>query len=143
MNVLVVEPGYLPYEKEIPYDEDIGKRVSAMQEIVGGLICEIFPFDEDVALVSNDDSIGMGMPFNRSVPGGYGGIFGNFFLCGIEEDHYCSLTPDQVEKYKVRFRNSELLIGVKGNEPVTLPIPSKPKLTEKPPHEKQHSNPER
>ena len=32
MTVLVVEPGYAPYEKTIPHE------LHAMQEIVGGLI---------------------------------------------------------------------------------------------------------
>ena len=38
MTVLVVEPGYAPYEKTILHD------VQAMQEIVGGLITAIYPY---------------------------------------------------------------------------------------------------
>ena len=143
MNVLVVEPGYLPYEKEIPYDSDIRVSHSAMQEIVGGNITEIMPFDDNVALVCNDDSIESRMPFNRSVPGGYGGIFGTFFLCGTEEDHYCSLSAEQTAKYKKVFEKSEILLGAKGNEPITFKVPSTPKHRESVPYEKNHSNPER
>ena len=36
MNVLVVEPGTLPYEKEI-------NGLEEMQKIVGGLITAIYP----------------------------------------------------------------------------------------------------
>ena len=132
-----MEPHYLPYEKEIPYGDDVEERLKAMQDIVGGLITESFPFEDDVALISNDDSIRLGMPFNRSVPGGYGGIFGTFFLCGIEEDHFCSLTSEQVEKYKKFFHASELLIGAKGNEPITLKVSSYPKIVPNSDHEKK------
>ncbi len=70
MKVLVVEPGYAPYEKDI-------EGLHGMQEVVGGTITAIYPFAEPVAVVGNDDSISLGMPFNRSMEGGYGGVFGS------------------------------------------------------------------
>ena len=76
MNVLVVEPGFAPYEKEI-------NGLSQMQETVGGLIQAIYPFEDMVAVVCNDEGILLGMPFNRSMEGGYGGVFGTFFVCGL------------------------------------------------------------
>ena len=89
MTVLVVEPGYAPYEKTIPHD------VYAMQEIVGGPITSVYPYNEPVAIVANDEGILLGMDFNRSVEGGYGGLFGTFFVCGLTVDDFCSLPPDQ------------------------------------------------
>ena len=65
MTVLVVEPGYAPYEKTIPHD------VQAMQEIVGGLITAIYPYEEPVGIVANDEGLLLGMDFNRTVEGGY------------------------------------------------------------------------
>lgn len=115
MKVLVVEPGYAPYEKEI-----VG--LHGMQEVVGGAITAIYPFDEPVAVVSNDDSIGLGMPFNRNMENGCGGVFGPFFVCALEEDHFGSLTPEQMEIYKKKFHMAELLIGAKGNTPITLKV---------------------
>ena len=115
MKVLVVEPGYAPYEKDI-------EGLHGMQEVVGGAITAIYSFDEPGAVVSNDDSIGLGMPFNRSMEGGYGGVFGPFFVCALEEDHFGSLTPEQIETYKKKFHMAELLIGAKGNTPVTLKV---------------------
>ena len=43
MNVLVVEPGMAPYEKEINGLKD-------MQAIVGGRITAIYPFEDKAAL---------------------------------------------------------------------------------------------
>ncbi len=136
MNVLVVEPGYLPYEKEI-------NGLEEMQKTVGGYIQAIYPYPEPVAIVCNEEGLNVGLEYNRSVPGGYGGIFGTFFLCGTEEDHFCSLTSEQVQTYKKYFEKSEILLGAKENEPITFKVPSKPKGQENKSHEKNHSGPER
>ena len=140
MNVLVVEPGYLPYEKEIL---DSADHLEQMQAIVGGLIEPIYPYHEEVAIVCNEEGLINGLPFNRSVPGGYGGVFGTFFICGLGEEDFCSLPPDLVERFKKEFKNSEILLGFDGNEAVTLKVSSQPKPHDTPPHEKSHSNPER
>ncbi len=140
MNVLVVEPGYLPYEKEI---KDGADHLEQMQAIVGGLIEPIYPYHEEVAIVCNEEGLINGLPFNRSVPGGYGGVFGTFFICGLGEEDFCSLPPDLMERFKKEFRNSEILLGFDGNEAVTLKVSSQPKPHDTTPHEKNHSSPER
>ena len=140
MNVLVVEPGYLPYEKEI---KDSADHLEQMQAIVGGLIEPIYPYHEEVAIVCNEEGLINGLPFNRSVPGGYGGVFGTFFICGLGEEDFCSLPPELMERFKKEFRNSEILLGFDGNEAVTLKVSSQPKPHDTPLHEKNHGSPER
>jgi hypothetical protein len=120
MNVLVVEPGILPYEKEI-------NGLHEMQSVVGGLIDVIYPYDEMVGIVCNDEAILNHKPFNRSIEGGYGGVFGTFFVCGLTEESFTSLSPEQMEKYKEKFKKAEVLVGVKGNEPITIKTEAKPK----------------
>lgn len=119
MNVLVVEPGMVPYEKEI-------NGLKEMQDTVGGLITVSYPFEEPVGIVSNDESLLMGLPFNRSIEGGYGGIFGTFFVCGLSGENFCSLTPEQVEHFKQKFHHAEILVSVKGNTPITLKVDPAP-----------------
>lgn len=121
MTVLMVEPGYAPYEKTIP------NTLQAKQELVGGLITAIYPYEEMVAIVANDEGILLGMDFNRSVEGGYGGLFGPFFVCGLTEDDFCSLPPDQMERFKKKFHKAELLLGVRGNDLITLKVEPKQK----------------
>ena len=140
MNVLVVEPGYLPYEKEI---QDGADHLEQMQAIVGGLIEPIYPYHEEVAIVCNEEGLINGLPFNRSVPGGYGGVFGTFFICGLGEEDFRSLPPELMERFKKEFRNSEILLGFDGNEAVTLKVSSQPKPHDTPLHEKNHGSPER
>ena len=140
MKVLVVEPGYLPYEKEIL---DSADHLEQMQAIVGGLLEPIYPYHEEVAIVCNEEGLINDLPFNRSVPGGYGGVFGTFFICGLGEEDFCSLPPELMERFKKEFRNSEILLGFDGNEAVTLKVSSQPKPHDTPLHEKNHGSPER
>ncbi len=120
MNVLVVEPGFAPYEKEI-------NGIHEMQGVVDGTIEAIYPFEEKVAVVCNDEGLIRGLPFNRSIEGGYGGICGTFFVCGLTEDSFCSLTPEQMKTYKQKFHKAEILLGARGNEPITMKVDPKQK----------------
>ncbi len=115
MNVLIVEPGYAPYEQEI-------NGLHEMQEVVGGLIQAIYPYKEPVAVVCNEEGLLLGLPFNRSMEGGYGGVCGTFFVCGLGEEDFCSLTPEQVRTYKQKFFRAEILVGIIDDEPVTLKV---------------------
>ncbi len=130
MNVLVVEPGTLPYEKEI-------NGLEEMQKIVGGLITAIYPYEDQVAVVCNDESLLLGMEFNRSMPGGYGGVFGPFFVCGLGEEDFASLSPAQMETYKKEFHMAEILLAIHGNDPVTMKVNARPKNQ---PDQQKHPN---
>lgn len=130
MDVLVVEPGYAPYEKSI-------NGLDEMQATVGGLIQAIYPYEEQVAIVCNEEGLLHGLEFNRSVPGGYGGVVGTFFICGLGEEDFCSLTPEQMDKYRKEYHKAEILIGARGNEPITIKVEPKqkksPGVPQKPP----------
>lgn len=133
MKVLMVEPGIAPYEKEL-------EGLKQMQAAVGGgLIEPIYPYQEKVAIVCNEEGILRGMDFNRSVPGGYGGVFGPFFICGLTDDDFCSLTPEQMEKFKKEFHKAELLVDVRGNEPITMKV--EPRTKEAVNHEVERKKP--
>ncbi len=94
MRVLVVEPERRPELREID------GSLKAMQDIVGGLIEAIYPFDDPVALVCNDEGKFAGLQANRGLRGKdgrvYDIVFGTFFLCGAsaDSDHFTSLTPE-------------------------------------------------
>ena len=87
MNVLMVEPGKVPYEK------DIGDGLKAMQDAVGGYIQAVYPYEDPVALVCNEEGKIEGLPLNRALKTEEGEIYdiisGNFFICGIGEENFC------------------------------------------------------
>lgn len=121
MRILVVEPERKPEVREIDGSLD------AMQGIVGGLIQPIYPFDEPVALVANDEGKLMDLPVNRGLRDENGQIydivFGTFFLCGApaDSDHFTSLSPEQIERYRERFYTPEMFWGMDGRI-VCLPL---------------------
>ena len=111
MRVLIVEPLKEPYVKEI----DSG--LESMQNIVGGLIQAIYPFDHpEIALICNDEGKLMGLPLNRALLDKDGNIVdiiaGTFFLCSAPSDseNFESLTDEQIEKCKKRFESLEIYI---------------------------------
>ena len=61
IKVLLVEPN--KYPRMIEIDDTL----ESMQKIVGGGIEEYMPFDDDVALVCNDESKYNGMLPNRAI----------------------------------------------------------------------------
>ena len=120
MRILVVEPERRPEVREI--DDSL----KVMQDIVGGLIQPIY-FDDSVALICNDEGKLMNLPANRGLRDKDGQIydivFGTFFLCGAppDSDHFTSLTPEQIERYKERFHTPEMFCGMDGHI-VCLPL---------------------
>lgn len=122
MRILVIEPKRRPEVREI---ED---SLTAMQNIVGGLIQPIYPFDEsDIALVCNDEGKLIGLPANRGLRDRDGQIYdivcGTFFLCGApaDSDHFTSLTPEQEMRYQKRFYTPEMFLRMDGHI-VFLPL---------------------
>ena len=92
MKIVLVEPGKEAREAEIT------GSLREMQKLVGGLIQTMYPWEDPGALVCNDEGKILGMPLNRVLED-YDVIAGPFFICGIEGDHFCSLTEDQAETY--------------------------------------------
>ena len=121
MRVLVVEP------ERRPEVQEIDDSLKEMQGIVGGYIQSIYPFEEPVALVCNDEGKLMDLPANRGLRDENGQIydivFGTFFLCGApaDSDHFTSLTPEQIEQYRNMFYTPEMFWGMDGRI-VCLPL---------------------
>ena len=96
---------------------DIDGSLESLQKEVGGLIQATYPWDDKVALICNDEGKLMGLPLNRSLED-YDIIAGTFFICGLGDEDFCSLTEAQMEHYKSKYRMPELFFktpdGVKG-----------------------------
>ena len=101
MKILVFEPMKKPYVK------DIKDNIHAMQEIVGGSIEPIyFEQTNDALCWCNDEFLLNGSKPNRIV--GNTLVHGTFYISGNCLNEYgewdsCSLTDEQIEKYKQQF----------------------------------------
>ncbi len=105
LRVLMVEPG----REARP--AVIGGELEDLQAAVGGLIEAVYPFDENVCLVCNDEGKILGMDPNRGLFDDRGNLYdvicGPFFVCGTDGPDFVSLTEEQMERYEERFRLPE------------------------------------
>lgn len=107
MKVLLVKPG------EYAREAEIGSRLEDMQHAVGGWIEEYMPFDDDVALVCNEEGKLHGLDLNRAIYSDDGQIMdiiaGDFFVCyaPIESESFQSLPDNLMDKYEKKFRFPE------------------------------------
>ena len=110
MKILVVEPGKLPKVKEID------GSLESMQKIVGGYIEEIYPFDDPIALVCNEEGKINGMTPNRVLTDKDGNMLdivcGTFFLCAAppDSDEFKGLSDEQIKRYAEKFRNVVVML---------------------------------
>lgn len=104
MKILVVEEGRLPEIREID------GSLESMQRIVGGLIQAVYPFEEPVALVCNEEGKLLGLPMNRQLKETGDIIHSTFFLCAAlpEGESFASLSDGQIARYTKRFRFPEI-----------------------------------
>lgn len=111
MKILVVGPGKHPYTQEIKGD------LASMQAVVGGLIQAVYPFQEAIALICNEEGKLLGLPPNRVLRDVNGHIYdvicGTFFLCAAptDIDSFKGLNAEQLERYMQRFYPIEFSIG--------------------------------
>ena len=108
MKVLRVEPYKPPYEKEIDSD------LKSMQHEVGGWIQAVYPFEDPVAIICNEEGKLNGMELNRALRDENGevldAIVGPFLIVGIGEEDFDSLSDDMIEKYRDIFAQPEVFI---------------------------------
>ncbi len=82
MNVLLVAP------MEPPRRVEIENSLESMQTVVGGFVQAVYPFDEPVALVCNDEGK----------------------LLGLDSEHFESLSEEQMARYTARFALPEVFL---------------------------------
>ena len=115
MQVVIVEP------KKKPMVQDVGSDLESMQKIVGGSIEAVYPFDEPVALICNEEGKLLNLPLNRALRDDAGEVYdiisGTFFLCAAptDSDHFAGLTDRQVKTYMERFDMPEMFLNVGGD----------------------------
>ena len=112
MQVVVVAP-----EKK-PVVQSIGSDLTAMQKIVGGLIEVVYPFEEPVAIICDDEGKLTGKPLNRALRDEDGDVYdivaGKFFIVGLGEEDFSSLHPDHIKKFSDFFKTPELFVRMNG-----------------------------
>ena len=105
MKVLIVEP------RKHPREAEIDGNLESMQKTVGGYLQAIYPFEDEIALVCDDESkLKSDTERNRMLPETGDIIKGTFFIAGLGAEDFTDLSPELTEKYKQRFWSIELFI---------------------------------
>jgi len=119
ITVLIIEPEKVPYVKEISDD------LESLQHEVGGYIQAVYPFDDPVAIICNEEGKLQGLPLNRALYDEDGTLYdiiaGTFIVAGLTEDSFGSLTEAQIERYTKRFKTPERF-ALMGQRIVVLPV---------------------
>mgnify|MGYP001508901208 CR=1 FL=1 len=122
ISVLLVEPN--KYPKMIEIDDTL----EVMQTVVGGDIEEYMPFEDEVAIICNEEGKITGMAPNRAVYEENSRemldiICGKFFVAyaPFDAERFQSLPPDLAEKYREKFKFPERFMRV-NNEIVAVPF---------------------
>ena len=119
IKAIILEPMKEAYVKEI------GRDLASMQQIVGGLIQAIYPFDEEVCIVVNDEGKITGLPLNRALFDDNGKVYdiiaGTAVICSCKTEHFGSLTEKDQEKYLAMFKSPETFVSLNG-EIIAIPI---------------------
>lgn len=105
MKVVLVKPGKYPQITEIE------PGLESYQKIVGGYIQAVYPFENPVALICNEEGKLTDLTLNRALKDEngqvYGIVAGDFFICGLGEEDFCDLTDELAEIYSGVFHFPE------------------------------------
>ena len=106
VRVLVVQTNRLK-----PWDVYIYDTLAGMQQTVNGSIEYFEPWNDNVAIVCNEEGKINGMRPNRKVYSESGRlldiIYGDFFIIGVDDEGgNVSLTDEQVNKYMTMFEDA-------------------------------------
>ena len=110
ITVILCEPGKFARKAEI------GTTLADLQGAVGGDIQAIYPYEEEVAVVCDDEGKISGKALNRAIYNEDGEmvdiIAGTFFICDCSGENFGSLSKEQLERYGAQFHYPENFIRI-------------------------------
>ncbi len=112
MTALLVEPGKEPQVVELP------NILADLQQAIGGHLECLTYGTEPVVILCNEEGKVNNLPPNRGITDYRGElvdiIHGNFIICGVDEDDFGALTPEQADKYGKQFAHPEKFYSLGG-----------------------------
>lgn len=120
LDVLLVKPGMYPQAVQI------GGELEDLQKAVGGDIEAVYPYNEPVALIINEEGKLNSSELNRALRDNEGQIYdivvGDFLVVGLGEEDFASLSPELMEKFEKEFHQPEMFVRM-GRSIMALPLP--------------------
>ncbi len=140
LTVLEVAPGQYPKAVEI------GSDIKSLQQAVGGSIAATYPFEDEVALVFNDEGKLLGLPLNRALRDDSGEAYdvlaGTFLVVGLGGEDFASLSPELMQKYEEYYHQPEAFVKL-GRNVMIVQVPDEAVQSSDNPAIKHNDAPER
>ena len=110
IQVVICEPGKVARVTTIKND------LVSLQKMVGGYIEAVYPYEDPVAIVCNEEGKIEELELNRSLRDDNGRIYdiiaGTFLIVGFGEEDFASLSKELQEKYQKLFAQPEVFFRV-------------------------------
>lgn len=120
MTVLLVQPNAYPRVVQI------GTALEDLRHAVDGDIEAVYPFEDSVGVICNEEGKLRGLPANRALRDEDGHIYdviaGSFLVVGLGEEDFCSLSAEQIDKFEALFHQPEAFVKM-GHSIMAVPIP--------------------
>lgn len=101
MKCLLVKPW------EHPKVVEIENGLESLQKAVGGMIQAVYPYDDPVAIICNEEGKLLDLPANRLLMDedrvAYDVLCGDFLIVGLGEENFADLSDELIEKYQDIF----------------------------------------
>ena len=115
MKILIVEPG------KHPRSANIERTLEEMQLLVGGPLQAVYPWDDPVALVCDEEGLYKDIAWNRYIREGLF-IKGTFFICGIGKENFEDISDELAKKYSQLLYWPQMFIRTPdGTSVITMP----------------------
>jgi len=128
IKVLVIAP------MEEPRLDEIDSDLSTLQGLVGGDIQAVYPYEDQVAIICNEEGKINGMALNRALRTEDGEIYdilaGTFLVAGLTGDNFGSLSDELAEKYTEVFKHPEIFARGEDDKIISIPVASEARRLE-------------
>ena len=105
-----------PHKK--PELVEVGSDLESLQKAVDGYIEVVYPWDDLVGIVCNEEGKINGMELNRALTDEDGNIYdilaGPFLVVGLTDDNFGDIPEDLVDKYLKMFESPEEFVRING-----------------------------
>ena len=119
MKAIIVEPDARPRVADIQSD------LENLQKIVHGLIQVVYPFDDPVVIICNEEGKLLGLEPNRALRNQRGEIYdilcGTFIVAGLTKDDFGDLSDELIDKYMKMYHNIEVF-SRRGQRTISLDV---------------------
>ena len=108
---------------------EVEHTLETLQELVGGTVQAVYPWDSDlVAVLCDDEGKFKGYPANRILTDEEGNpydiLVGTFYICGLTRDDFGSISDELAKKYTEKFKYPEMFRRTEDGHVVMLRLGS-------------------